>query len=80
MKKLKRISEQSRDLNKHLLLERKATIFIRVKEFHQAVSFGLGSGEVALISEVVEHFERADKGVAISVKSLESGVGREVAD
>ena len=64
----------------HLLLEGESAILVRVEESDKTVGFGLRSGEVALVSEEVEHLEGADEGVAVSVKSLEGGVGGEVAD
>jgi len=61
-------------------LEGKTTILVGVEETDKAVSLALRGGEVALVSEEVEHLQGADKGVAVSVKSLESRVGSEVAD
>ena len=65
---------------KHLLLERKTAVLVGVKEAHQTVGLALGDGEVALVAEEVEKFQRADESVAVSVKSLEGRVGREVSD
>ena len=65
---------------KHLLLEGESAILVAVEEADETVGLRLTGGEVALISEEVEHLEGADEGVAISVKSLEGRVGGEVAD
>lgn len=62
------------------VLERKTTIFVRVKEADKAVGLGLGSAEVTLVSEEVEDFSGANESVSISVKSLEGRVGSEIAD
>ena len=64
----------------HLLLEAKSAIFVGVEEADEAVGLGLANGEVALITQEVKDLQRADKGVAVPVKSLEGRVGREVAD
>ena len=64
----------------HLLLEGKTTILVGVEEADETVGLALRGGEVALISEEVEDLEGADKGVRVSVKSLEGGVRGEVAD
>jgi len=64
----------------YLLLERKTTIFVRVKEADKAVGLGLGSAEVTLVSEEVEDLSGANESVSISVKSLEGRVGSEIAD
>ena len=61
-------------------MEGKAAILVRVEELDETVSLALRDSEVALISEEVEDLEGADEGVAVSVKSLEGGVGSEVAD
>ena len=64
----------------HLLLEGETTILVGVEEAHKAVGLRLGGGEVALISKEVQDLKRADKCVAITVKSLESGVRGKVTD
>jgi hypothetical protein len=61
-------------------LEGQTGILVRVEEADQSVGLALRGGEVALISQEVEDFEGADEGVSVSVKSLEGGVGGEVAD
>ena len=63
-----------------LLLEGKTTILVGVEEADETVGLALRRGEVALVSEEVEDLKGADKGVAVSVKSLEGGVRGEVAD
>ena len=61
-------------------MEGETAILVRVEETHQAVRLALRRGEVALISQEVEHFEGADVSVAVSVKSLEGRVRGEIAD
>lgn len=61
-------------------MEGKSAILVAVEEAHETVGLRLRGGEVALVSQEVEHLEGADEGVAISVKSLEGGVRGEVAD
>ena len=61
-------------------MEAESTILVRVEEANEAERFRLADAEVALITKVVQELERADKSVAVPVKSLEGGVGCEVAD
>ena len=64
----------------YLLLEWESAILIRVEEADKTVSLRLWNREVALVTEEVEELDGADKSVAVSVKSLESGVRCEVTD
>ena len=64
----------------HLLLEGKSAILIGVEELDQLVGLSLTHGVVALVSEEVQNFEGAHEGVAVTVKSLEGGVGCEVVE
>ena len=61
-------------------MEGETAILVRVEEADKAVGLRLRGGEVALVSEEVKNLERADEGVAVTVKSLEGGVRSEVAD
>lgn len=57
-----------------LLLEGKTAVLVGVEEFDKAVGLTFRNGEVAMISQVVQHFEGGDEGVAVAVKSLKSTV------
>ena len=65
---------------KYLLLEAESAIFVRVEEANKAECLRLADAEVALVTEVVKDLKGADKGVAVPVKSLEGGMGSEIAD
>ena len=64
----------------YLLLERKATILIRVEEADKAVGLGFRGAEVTLVSEEVKDLSGGDESASVSVKSLEGRVGSEIAD
>lgn len=61
-------------------MEGESAILVRVEESHETVGLRLRRGVVALVTEEVEDFEGGDARGAISVESLESRVGSEVAD
>lgn len=62
------------------VLEAEPAIDIGVEEADKAVGLALTDAEVALVAEEGRDLVRADKGIAVPVKSLESGVRCEVAD
>mmetsp|Transcript_15028 Transcript_15028/g.18995 ORF Transcript_15028/g.18995 Transcript_15028/m.18995 type:complete len:542 (-) Transcript_15028:51-1676(-) len=62
------------------VLEGESAVLVGVEEADQTVGLRLRHGEVALVAEEVKDLDRTDESVAVSIESLEGGVGCEVAD
>ena len=64
----------------YLLLEAESAVFIRVKEFDEAVGLTFTDSEVALVFKEAQNFKRTNEGVRVAIKSLEGRVWCKITD